>query len=32
VVKRTPGERHYKSFPPVDLTPRGVQHDAGGAK
>jgi predicted Zn-dependent peptidase len=23
-----PGERTYKSFPPVELTPRGVQHDA----
>jgi zinc protease len=26
------GRREYRSFPPVDLTPRGVQHDAGGAK
>ncbi len=26
------GERRYASFPPVDLTPRGVQHDVGGAK
>jgi predicted Zn-dependent peptidase len=23
-----PGKRTYTSFPPVDLTPRGVQHDA----
>jgi zinc protease len=23
------GRREYPSFPPVDLTPRGVQHDAG---
>ena len=22
------GKRTYDSFPPVDLTPRGVQHDA----
>jgi hypothetical protein len=26
------GRREYRSFPPVDLTPRGVQHDAAGAK
>jgi zinc protease len=26
------GVRTYSSFPPVDLTPRGVQHDTGGAK
>jgi zinc protease len=26
------GPRTYTSFPPVDLTPRGVQHDAGGGK
>lgn len=24
------GRREYDSFPPIDLTPRGVQHDAGG--
>jgi zinc protease len=24
-----PGPRTYDSFPPVDLTPRGVQHDVG---
>jgi hypothetical protein len=29
VVKE--GERHYDSFPPVDLMPCGIQHDAGGA-
>jgi hypothetical protein len=27
-VKIEKGERAYASFPPVDLTPRGVQHDA----
>jgi zinc protease len=26
-VKVKPGMRTYESFPPVDLTPRGVQHD-----
>ncbi len=26
-----PGRREYGTFPPVDLTPRGVQHDAAGA-
>lgn len=26
------GLREYTSFPPVNLTPRGVQHDTGGAK
>jgi len=27
------GRREYRSFPPVDLTPKGVQHDAAtGAK
>jgi zinc protease len=26
------GRREYTSFAPVDLTPRGVQHDTGGAK
>jgi zinc protease len=26
------GERKYSSFPEVDLTPKGVGHDAGGAK
>ncbi|HWE94199.1 MAG TPA: pitrilysin family protein [Tepidisphaeraceae bacterium] len=31
VVKTKPGERTYPSFPPVDLTPRGVQHDTGAA-
>jgi predicted Zn-dependent peptidase len=29
VVDQKTGERTYKSFPPVDLTPRGVQHDVG---
>jgi len=24
------GLRTYESFPPVDLTPRGIQHDTGG--
>jgi zinc protease len=27
-----PGERTYDSFPPVDLTPRGVQHATGVVK
>jgi predicted Zn-dependent peptidase len=27
-VRIKPGLRTYDSFPPVDLTPRGVQHDA----
>lgn len=27
-----PGRREYASFPPVDLTPRGIQHDTGAAK
>ena len=27
LVKVEKGRREYKSFPPVDLTPRGVQHD-----
>ncbi|MDB5173170.1 MAG: peptidase domain protein [Phycisphaerales bacterium] len=31
VVKTKPGERKYPSFQPVDLTPRGVQHDTGAA-
>jgi len=26
------GPRSYTEFPPVDLTPRGVQHDTGAAK
>jgi zinc protease len=26
------GERRYATFPEVDLTPKGVGHDAGGAK
>ena len=28
VVTIKPGKRTYESFPPVDLTPRGVTHDA----
>jgi predicted Zn-dependent peptidase len=28
IVKIKTGVRTYKEFPPVDLTPRGVQHDA----
>jgi zinc protease len=31
LVKIPTGERKYESFPPVELTPKGVQHDAGGA-
>jgi zinc protease len=27
-VKVEKGKREYKEFPPVDLTPRGVQHDS----
>lgn len=30
LVDVKPGVRQFKDFPPVDLTPRGVQHDAGG--
>ncbi len=29
LVKVTAGERTFKSFPQVDLTPKGVTHDAG---
>jgi len=32
VVNVKPGVRTYDSFPPVDLTPRGVQHDVGQQK
>jgi zinc protease len=28
LVKVSKGKREYDSFPPVDLTPKGVQHDA----
>lgn len=28
-VKIKPGSRVYKTFPPVNLTPKGVQHDVG---
>ena len=31
-VKIQTGPRKYPSFPPVDLTPRGVQHDSGGGE
>jgi zinc protease len=30
LVKIQPGTFTYDSFPPIDLTPRGVQHDVGG--
>ena len=30
LVKAKAGVREYKSFPPVDLAPQGVQHDTGG--
>jgi zinc protease len=29
LVDKKTGTRTYSSFPPVDLTPRGVQHDVG---
>lgn len=29
LVQRKTGLREYKTFPEVDLTPRGVQHDTG---
>ncbi|MGD1276289.1 MAG: pitrilysin family protein [Tepidisphaeraceae bacterium] len=29
LVKTAAGGRTYSTFPPVDLTPRGVQHDVG---
>jgi zinc protease len=29
LLNEKPGTREYKSFPRVDLTPRGVQHDMG---
>ncbi len=32
LVTVKPGVRSYQSFPEVDLTPKGVSHDAGGAK
>lgn len=28
LVEAKPGRREYRSFPPVDLTPKGVQHDS----
>jgi zinc protease len=30
VAKAKEGVRRYEKFPPVDLTPQGVQHDTGG--
>jgi zinc protease len=30
LVQVKPGTRTYTSFPPVDLAPKGVQHDVGG--
>jgi zinc protease len=30
LVKVKPGKREYEKFPPLDLTPRGVQHDTRG--
>jgi zinc protease len=32
LVNVKPGVRTYTSFPEIDLTPKGVGHDAGGAK
>ena len=32
LVQIRPGVRTYQSFPPVDLTPKGVRHDVGGTK
>jgi zinc protease len=32
LVTTKPGERRYSSFPEVDLTPKGVGHDAAGAR
>jgi zinc protease len=32
LVKQKTGPRTYESFPSVDLTPRGVQHDVGGTR
>lgn len=29
-VKIATGVRTYPSFPPIELTPRGIQHDTGG--
>ena len=31
LVQIKPGTRTFTSFPPVDLAPKGVQHDVGGA-
>jgi zinc protease len=30
LVKEKEGARSYDSFPPIDLTPRGIKHDVGG--
>jgi len=30
LVQGAERERTYKTFPPLDLTPKGVQHDTGG--
>ena len=32
LVTVRPGKRNYPSFPTVDLTPRGIQHDTGGVQ
>jgi predicted Zn-dependent peptidase len=32
LVAAKPGRREYDKFPPVDLTPRGVQHAAAGSQ
>jgi hypothetical protein len=32
LVTVKPGTRRYSSFPEVDLTPKGVGHDAAGTK
>ena len=31
-VKIDPGKRAYDAFPPVDLTPKGIQLDAGAPR
>jgi zinc protease len=30
LVKEKEGTRTFESFPPIDLTPRGIKHDVGG--
>jgi hypothetical protein len=32
LVKIEPGVRTYESFPAIDLTPKGVQHDTQGGQ